>query len=418
MERYNLIVKPSKISGVITAPPSKSFAHRILICAYLSGKKIKVLNAGDSVDVKVTLNALKTLGALIVEDKNEIIISKGELPKNEVIINCNESGSSLRFLMPIVCALGVKATFTGSKRLLERPISELVSSLNENGAKIHGFSVDGKLTAKRYEIDGSVSSQYVSGLLLALSYLDGESEVIIKNGFASKPYVDITLSVLTDFGVNVKEIEGGYKIIGGYNTKKTVYTVEGDWSGSAFILSMGAINGSVKVKGLNPNSTQGDKKILEILSKFGAKVEICDDEIKVSNSKLNGISVDMDDVPDLIQTVSAVACFSNGKTVISGVDRLRLKESDRISAILDSLQSVGVNARYENDCIIIVGKKPTGAKIDGKNDHRTVMSGAVLGVGASGQIEITCGEAISKSYPNFVSDYKELGGSVDVVVKR
>lgn len=418
MERYNLIVSPSKISGEINAPSSKSFAHRILIASFLSKNEVKIKNVGESVDALVTLNALKALNATARQADGEVSIKMGSLPTEEVVIDCNESGSSLRFLIPVVCALGVKATFIGSKRLLERPIGELVNSLNSNGAEIDGYKVNGKLKPGKYYIDGSISSQYVSGLLLALSYLDGDSEIIISGRLVSKPYVDITIGVLKEFGVEVNETETGYKIKGGYTKKVDTLTVEGDWSGSAFILCAGAIAGNVTVKGLNANSYQGDRKILEILKDFGAKVEINGDIISVSKNKLKGITVDMEDVPDLIQIVSVVASYASGKTVIKNVDRLKLKESDRILAIINSLKSVGVSASYLNNSLIIEGKSATGGLIDGGNDHRTVMSSAVLGIMASDEIEITYGEAIKKSYPNFISDYKKIGGKVDVVIKR
>ena len=416
MQKFDLTVSPSKICGAVKAPSSKSFAHRILIASFLSGKEVTVKNAGESVDVEVTITALKALGASVTENDGDIIIKRTLLPK-KVKIDCKESGSSLRFLMPVVCALGVETEFTGAKRLLERPILELSKSLEENGGIVSGHNVKGKLIPGVYVIDGSVSSQYISGLLLALSYLDGESEIVIKNKTVSKPYIDITISVLKDFGVNILKTESGYKVVGGYQNSAKTYTVEGDWSGSAFILSLGAINGSVSVYGLNLNSVQGDRKILEILEKFGASVTKKDDVVTVKSGNLKGIEVEMDDVPDLIQTVSAVASYAKGVTVISGVDRLKLKESDRISAIINSLSNMSISARYEDDKIIICSGEISGGYIDGGNDHRTVMSGAVIAINAKDKVKISCGEAINKSYPDFISDYKKIGGKIDVDIK-
>lgn len=417
-ERFDLKVKPSKICGEVSAPPSKSFAHRILISAYLSGEEITVENVGYSVDATVTLSALKTLGAKVKFVGGTAVIKRGELPKNKVIIDCMESGSSLRFLLPVVCALGVKAEFIGSKRLLERPIKELVDTLNSNGQVVDGLTVNGNLKSGVYKVDGGISSQYVTGLLLALSYLDGESEVVINGELVSQPYVDITLSVLKGFGVFIEKTERGYKIKGGYNTKNKKFVVEGDWSGASFTLSAGAIGGFVKVKGLNLSSVQGDKKILEILRRFGAEITCEENLVTVKSNSLTGINVDMEDVPDLVQIVSVVASYASGTTVIKGVDRLRLKESDRIKAVLDCLVSMGIKAKYQDNSIIIEGGKPKGGIVQGGNDHRTVMSGVVMAGSALSDSVILGGEAITKSYPDFIKDYKSLGGEINVDIKR
>ncbi len=418
MKNYNLAVSPSCIHGSVCAPSSKSFGHRILISAFLSGEEICISNLGSSVDVEVTLNALKSLGARIETIGDKTIIKRENLPTKKVLIDCNESGSSLRFLLPVACALGVNAEFTGAKRLLERPIKELVDTLNIHGAKISDFAVKGKLSSGVYVVDGSISSQYITGLLLALSCIDGESEIVIKGKLVSQPYVDITLSVLTDFGVRYEKTENGYKIKGGYSPSKRDFTVEGDWSGSAFLLSAGAIGSEVTVTGLNLNSVQGDKKILEILKDFGAEVITSENQVTVIGKKLTAIDVDMEDVPDLVQIVSVVASYSNGVTKISGVDRLRLKESDRILAVINSLSKAGVKAEYKDNSIIIYGSSPIGAVIDGGNDHRTVMSAVVMASKASGESLVLGAQAINKSYPNFIKDFEKIGGKLDVSYER
>ena len=412
MQGYNLKVEPSVINGEIKAPSSKSYAHRILLSAFLSGEEVTVHNLGSSVDVEVTLNAIKTLGASVKINGDTAVVKRGELPKEKVIIDCRESGSSLRFLLPIVCALGVSAEFTGSKRLLERPIKELVDTLNAHGGEIENLTVKGKLNRGVYEVDGGISSQYITGLLLALSHIDGESEIVIKGELVSKPYVDITLSVLSDFGVNFEETEFGYKIKGGYKIKNHEFTVEGDWSGSAFLLSLGAIGGKVTVKGLNVNSCQGDKKIVEILKNFGASVKFSDNQVTVSKKPLTAISVDMQDVPDLVQVVSVVSAYASGVTKIYGVDRLRLKESDRVLAVINSLSKVGIKAEYKDNFIIVNGGKPLGGVVDGGNDHRTVMSAVVMASSSDGESLVLGGQAITKSYPNFVKDFEEMGGKI------
>lgn len=411
---YNFTITPSKILGEVTAPPSKSFAHRIMISAFLSGEEVTVKNIGSSVDALVTLQAIKVLGAKVEITGNKAVIKRNTTLNSNVLIDCKESGSSLRFLLPIASALGINAEFTGSKRLLERPIKELTETLNLHGANISGLTVNGKLKSGNYEINGSVSSQYITGLLLALSCLEGKSTLTIKGEFVSKPYVDITVSVLRDFGVNIAETDNGYEIVGGYNLKKHEFIVEGDWSGCAFMLSAGAIGGKVTVKGVNLHSTQGDRQIVEILKSFGAEITYGENSVTVTKNKLNGITVDMENQPDLVQTVSAVASFASGVTVIKNVERLRLKESDRVLAIINTLTQAGIKAKYDNNSIVIYGNKPIGCVFDGGNDHRTVMSQAVIASGAQGQSIILGAQAHHKSYPNFIEDFKSIGGVINV----
>lgn len=410
-------IKPTMLSGEITAPPSKSFAHRILICAYLSGRQVKINNIGCSDDVLATLNALKTMGASVDCDGDSVTLKKGEIPTNKLIIDCGESGSSLRFLMPVACALGINAEFTGKGKLLSRPIDELKSCLVSNGAIISGFSVGGKLKAGKFIIDGSISSQYITGLLLALTAVNGKSEIEIIGKQVSAPYIDITLSVLNDFGASVQKTDKGFIVSGGYDTKITEFTVEGDWSGASFFLSAGAIGKKVKIKGLNLSSVQGDRKILEILQSFGAKVTKEDNAVTVERNKLNGITVEMDSVPDLCQIVAVVSAFAKGKTELKGVSRLKIKESDRITAITDMLKRAGITAEHIGDSIVINGGEPCATCFDGGKDHRTVMASTILASCCNGESKVIGAEYYTKSYPEFVEDYKELGGELNVNIQ-
>lgn len=412
MENFKL--QPSSLFGEIQAPPSKSFAHRTLICAYLSGVEVAVKNIGFSDDVIVTLNALETLGAKITKTSNGVIIKKGQISSDKLIIDCNESGSSLRFLLPVVSAIGVKAEFTGKGKLLQRPIKELVDTLNLHGANIDGYAVNGKLESGKYEIDGGISSQYITGLLLALSTIDGESEIIINGKLVSEPYVNITLSVLNDFGVQFKKTECGYIIKGGYKTKKLEHIVEGDWSSVAFPLVGGAISGKVTVSGLNLNSVQGDREIVNVLKKFNAKVTCSGNSVTVEKSNLIGTTLDMEDIPDLCQIVSVLGAYASGKTEMYGVSRLKIKESDRIKAIIDMLRGCKVDAEYDGEKISVFGKKPISASLSGGKDHRTVMSSAILLTTCGG--EISDANYYGKSYPEFTQDYKKLGGKLNVEI--
>ena len=407
-------ITPSVLSGEVYAPASKSYAHRLIILACLSGKNITVKNVGNSKDVLATAECMKNLGADCQISGGDFTV-KSFKAKAAAKIDCGESGSTLRFLLPVIAALGIRTQITGSEKLLSRPSDELVSVLNAHGAGIENFTVKGKISAGKYEIDGSVSSQYISGLLLAFSALNGESELIIKGKSVSENYVDITVDALMDFGVKVEKTQNGYKVFGGYKPK-SFYAVEGDYSGAAFMLAAGAIGKKVSVSGLNEQSKQGDKKIIEILKKFGAKVDIKENVITVSKDRLKGIEVDCENIPDLAQIISVVAAFSEGKTVLKGISRLKYKESDRIAAITDMLAAAEIKCNCDGETLFITGGKPKGGVFDSNNDHRTAMSCAMLAAGADGNSVINCAEAVGKSYPEFFKDYNKIGGKTDVVI--
>lgn len=412
----NVHIKPSKIQGEIVAPPSKSYAHRILIAAYLSGERVNVSNVGNSDDVLATINALRSLGAQISENDGVITVERKTIPA-QATVDCNESGSTLRFLLPVASALNVHATFTAQGRLLTRPIKELVEALNCNGADIDGFTVKGKLQSGEFRIPANISSQYISGLLFALPLLHGDSTIVFVEEPVSKGYLDITLDVLQQFGIQIEQTSYGYYVKGDqqYKAAKDI-TVEGDYSGAAFMLSLGALCGNVKVKGLNAISLQGDAYILKVLDLFGGKVSVRDNCVTVEKDKLNAISLDCENIPDLVQIISVVASFATGVTVLRNVTRLRLKESDRVQAIVDQLHAVGIRCDYDNGCLFIHGGTPTGAILSGGNDHRTVMSATVLGLGAKGESTVVGIEPVNKSYTEFYNDILRLGGQINVNV--
>ena len=412
----NVKIKPSKIFGEIVAPPSKSYAHRILIAAYLSGEKVCVHNAGNSNDVLATASALTSLGAQVDIHEGTITIERKTMP-NSATVDCCESGSTLRFLLPVASALNVNATFTGQGRLLSRPIQELVDTLNSNGANIDGFTVKGKLRSGEFKISANVSSQYITGLLFALPLLSGDSTIVFEGEPVSVGYIDITLDVLRQFGIQIQQTNYGYFVKGNQQYKATKdITVEGDYSGSAFMLALGAIGGNVHVKGLNAHSLQGDAEILNIIKKFGATVNVSNDCVSVKKNKLNAISIDCENVPDLVQIVSVVASYAKGVTALKNVARLRLKESDRVQAIVDQLSLAGIRCDYDNGSLFIHGATPSGATFSGGNDHRTVMSATVLALAAKGESTVVGCDAVNKSYTEFFKDITKLGGQIHVDV--
>ena len=394
-------IKNSILNGNVTIPPSKSAAHRALICSYLAG--------GGSVSPIIDSNDMRATVGVIDALKN-----------NEDVMNCIESGSTLRFMIPVVASLGRRATFIGEGRLPERPIGEYLDILPKHNVKVdsNGYlpmTIDGQLRNGSYEVNGDVSSQYITGLLLALANVEGDSAVILKTPLQSKPYVDMTVKVMADFGVNITETDFGYLIHGGQEFKKQDYIVEGDWSQSAFFLVAGAIGGDVKVSGLDMNSTQGDKAIADVLKSFGADVEVGKDYVISRKSKLTGTTVDATDIPDLVPIIAVLGAFSNGKATIKGAERLRFKESDRIESVVNNLRLMGVDVTETKDGMIINGSEPHGADLKGYNDHRIVMAFSVAGLFCDGDVRIDDAQSINKSYPTFFDDYNMLGGKANVL---
>ncbi len=394
----------SILNGDISIPPSKSAAHRALICSFLSGGG-NVEGIIDSADMKATTGALDAL-----HNGNEVI-------------DCIESGSTLRFLIPVAAALGKSVTFVGSGRLPERPIGEYITLLEAHGVKCEsdGFlplKISGKLRGGRFELRGDISSQYVTGLLLALPLLKENSEIVLTSPLQSKPYVDMTIKVLKDYGVEVEESENGYLIKGNQKYKVRDYIVEGDWSQAAFFLAAGAIGGDITVLRLDINSTQGDKEIVSILKRFGADVEVNNNSVSARKSELHAAEIDAKDIPDMVPALSVVAANASGKTVIKNIQRLRLKESDRVQSIVSNLKRAGVKAQATENEIIIEGSKIKGAELCGFNDHRIVMAMSILALFAQGKTTITDAQSINKSYPGFFEDYNLLGGRANVIDNR
>lgn len=408
----DILLTPSTIGGKVIAPPSKSYSHRYIISTFLSGGGF-VEGASPSKDVLATLNALSTLGLKYSFNEKGVEISVGDSKGNN-IVDCDESGSTLRFLLPIFSALKKPFQFTGAKSLLSRPMDNLVKTLNENGAEIENLKINGKLSSGVYEIEGNVSSQFITGLIMALPLLSGDSKIVIKGKTVSKGYIDITLEVIKEFGIKIKRTRYGYYVYGSQTYKKPeVVKVQGDYSNGAFLLSLGALGNGVQVLNLSKKTSQGDKKIVSVLRKFGAKIKRVENGYFIKKGKLKGTKINAQDIPDIVQIISVVASFSKGITVIKNVERLKIKESDRISGIVNNLSKAGVKVEYKNGSLIIEGTTPTGGVFTGDNDHRTVMSSMVLGSFAKGESKILGVEAINKSYPNFILDYKRLGGKID-----
>lgn len=393
-------ISSAKLQGSVVLPPSKSVAHRALICSYLAG--------GGTVQPIIDSNDMKATTGIINSLKN-----------NETVLNSIESGSTLRFMIPVAAALGKEVTFTGEGSLLSRTIGEYQELLPKHGVNIdcNGFlpaKLSGKLKNGNYEVNGNVSSQYITGLLMALASLEGDSAVVLKTPLQSKPYVDMTVKVLDDYGVKIKETDFGYLIKGGQSFKKMDYVVEGDWSHSAFFLAAGAIGGDITVFGLDMNSTQGDKVIIDVLKAFGAEIEITKNGITAKKSSLHGTEVDAENIPDLVPMIAVAAAFATGKTIIKNAERLRFKESNRIESVVTNLKLMGADVTETEDGMIINGGVPLhSANLFGYNDHRIVMAFSVAAANIDGETVIDDMESINKSYPSFFEDYKKIGGKCE-----
>lgn len=394
-------IQNSILSGELTLPPSKSAAHRALVCSFLAG--------GGKVEPIIDSNDMKAMEQAVSALRN-----------NEKVVDCIESGNTLRFMIPVAAALGKNVTFTGSGRLPERPIGDYLRLLPEHGVKCVSegslpLTISGQLTCGRYEIAGNISSQYITGLLLALPLLDGDSEIVLTTKLESKPYVDMTIGVMRDFGVFVEETEHGYFVKGNQKYIRRDYHVESDWSQAAFFLAAGAVCGDVLLKGLDMNSAQGDKEIVNVLKHFGADIEINEKGIRSRKSILKGTEFDVTNIPDTVPAIAVTAAFSQGRTVIRGAERLRFKESDRIESVVSNLKRLGVEAEETADGMVITGSPVKGADLLGYNDHRIVMAFSIAALCAEGDTSITQAESINKTYPSFFEDYNRLGGKADVI---
>lgn len=405
----NYKVKAGNRTGKVAIPASKSYAHRQLICAALSKTPTTIKCEGFSKDIVATAECLRALGADIVMQDDIIKVNPiTNINKESIILPCNESGSTLRFLLPVVAALGVTATFEMAGGLAKRPVDELTNVMKEHGVTIekgiNTISVNGKMNPGEYIIPGNVSSQYISGLLFALPLLEGDSTLLISGTIESQGYIKITEDSLVKAGIVINKTESGYLISGNqtYSTKANTY-VEQDWSGAAFFLCMGAMSPKgITVNEMPLESNQGDKEIMDVLKKFGANIDIKGNSITVRKGELKGISVDASKIPDLVPTIAALAALSDGTTNIYNAHRLRIKESDRLKTTTMMLQKLGAKVDEMEDGLVIEGKDQLfGGTIDACNDHRIAMAAAVAACGCKEEVIVLGSECIDKSFPGF-----------------
>ncbi len=404
---------PSALCGEVNIPPSKSAAHRALICAALSGGTSRITPYCTSKDIKATVSCLRALGMNIAEDENGYTLLSGNITKGETL-NFNESGSTARFLLPIAAALGADITGIGEGRLPNRPMDTLTKLFREHGVEVSSdnlpLTLKGKMTGGDFYLPGNISSQYISGLLLAAPLINEEVNIIPTTALESVGYIDMTVSAMKKYGVNVEETEKGWRVLKNSNYTAQSTRIEGDWSQAAFFMSAAAIGGDIKISGLDFASLQGDMAALDVFAAFGANISITDNVLHIKRGELRGIEVNAKDIPDMVPAIAVTAAFALGKTVIHSAERLRIKESDRIKTTISILNAMGIETIEREDGMIIYGGKPKGAAINGANDHRIVMAAAVGAAFAEGESLITGYEAINKSYPEFFEDFKKIGG--------
>lgn len=412
------LLLPGERSGEVRIPASKSQAHRLLICAALSKEETRIRCDGLSRDILATVACLRAMGAEIREEGDALCVHPiGDIPATEVQLSCGESGSTLRFLLPVAGALGIRGSFLREGRLPERPLAPLDRELTAHGMELReegsALHVQGQLLPGAYLLPGNVSSQYISGLLLALPLLEGASRLTVEGSIESAAYIQMTENALKLSGVFYTKEDNNYCIAGGQRPAlRGEIMVEGDWSNAAFFLCMGALSEKgVLVRGLDSASPQGDRAVLELLSRFGAELQIGEDGILVRKGALRGIEIDAAPIPDLIPVLSVLAAGAQGDTVIHNAGRLRLKESDRLKTTAELLHSLGGSVEELADGLVIHGVGSlVGGEADSFGDHRIAMSAAVAACLCREPVELSGAECVAKSYPRFWEDWDRLEG--------
>lgn len=417
-------VYPSKVSGEVIIPPSKSMAHRAIIAACLAQGKSIIKNIAYSDDIKTTLEGMKSLGATIktYEDSVEIEGIKDFKQLQTTEIFCNESGSTLRFFIPVFSLCDTTLRFTGRNRLLKRPQHIYEEIFNKQQISYthcdEYIEIGGCLKADHYELRGDVSSQFISGLLFALPLLEKDSTIHIKEPFESRSYVDLTLEMLSYFGVDVHYSDTNTLYIkGNQEYKAHDYTIEGDYSQLGFFAVLASINNDLKCLGLRHDSNQGDKAILNILKDMNATIEEIPNGYLIRKSDLQACDINLEDCPDLGPILNVAMMYAKGETRIYNAQRLRYKESDRIAAMEEELNKCGVLMHTREGEIFITGKKSyaTDEELCGHKDHRIVMSLCVAATLFNKPVIINETEAINKSYPSFFEDLKKINVKVEVL---
>lgn len=435
----DMTVFPHELGGTVEAIASKSVAHRALILAALCPSPSDIVCNATSKDIDATARVLTALGAKVMRTEAGFHVEplQGTSATDNIrqgrknaVLDCGESGSTLRFMLPVVAALGSGASFTGQGRLAERPLSPLYELLAAGGCTLSPqgtfpLTLSGKLKERSFRIPGDVSSQFVSGLLLASPLMAGPVRILVEEPVESRPYINLTIDTMQRFGIDVMSAPETAEdetrclaiMASPASTPPTspgTFVVEGDWSNAAFWLCAGALSEHpVSITGMDLASVQGDRNILGALALFGARISRKDSRVTIVHDRLDAISIDVHDIPDLVPALAAVACYAKGTTHLTNAGRLRLKESDRLKTCAAALNAMGAQVTIEDDSLAIEGTGSlSGGTVDAANDHRIAMAAAIAATKTDGPTKIVGAECVQKSYPAFFEDLSSLGGVV------
>lgn len=424
----DILISPSIISGSIQAPPSKSYTHRAILLAALAKGQSEIRNYLHAKDTDVTVACCKRLGIAIHKKASDILTIYGSdgfrkvtQSKKLISLNCVDCGTTARLIISIASITPYRVKIVGSTRLQSRPMSELIAALRFLGISITELDKPGalpllvsggNLQGGRVEIDARKSSQFVSSLLLVAPFAK-ENLIIKTTAPSSRPYIDVTIDMMSSFGIKTDEENGNYKVKRG-SYKATDYTIEGDFSSASYFFAAAAITGnSIEVQGLNAKSTQGDSYMVDILEMMGCTAEKSGGGIKISGKAKKPIDIDLGNFPDIVPTVAVVAAATFGVSTIRNISHLRHKESDRIHSVSEGLKRMGVSVKTKKDSLTIMGRKQLeAATVDTYNDHRIAMSFAIAALAADGQTKIRNAEVVEKSYPSFWQDFKKIGAKI------
>jgi len=416
----NVTISKSEISGIVQAPPSKSYTIRGLMCAALARGKSEIINPLGSDDTDSAIRVLRQTGVKITEQENRLIVHGGHFKQPVADLYCGESAATLRFMAAICSLINGKSILTVGPSLARRPVKPLIDALNHLGVNCYAHGEcppvvveGGTIKSGITELPGNISSQFVSALLLIAPRVKDGITVKITTPLESKAYVMMTMDTMQWFGITVAFSEelDEFEVLR-QNYKPVKYRVEGDWSSASYLLAMGAVAGDMEVQNLTMESLQSDRVIVKFLQDMGASVNITDTSISVSKAVLTAIKADLTESIDLLPTMAVLASLANGTSEFTGIERARLKESNRVMAIAEGLERMGIEIKVEENRMTITGSKPTGATIESKNDHRIAMAFSLIGL-VTGNTTINNAECVSKTYPEFWDILKTIGGEVN-----
>jgi 3-phosphoshikimate 1-carboxyvinyltransferase len=422
-------ITPSAVTGTVVAPPSKSYSHRAIIVAALADGETRITHPLLSDDTLLTIDACRSLGAVIEQDGDILKVTgtggRINAAHNTGVILAGNSGSTVRMAAAVAALSYTRVVLDGDARLRQRPVGDLLSALESLGARARSLNGNGcppievqggRLTGGEVTISGQASSQHITALLMIAPYVNNGLRIKVVNGLRSRPYIDITIDVMRAFGVDAtNDNYRQFSVKDGQIYQGRDYGIEGDYSSTAYLLAAGAIGGQpVTVTNLNTDSVQGDKLFLNILERMGCSVEYGKEQVLTSRgSELTGISLDMGDCPDVVQTVAIIAAYAQGKTEITNIGHLRFKETDRLGNTALELRKMGIKTDITDDTIVIYGGKPKGAELEAHNDHRMATSLAIAALFADGDSIINGAETVAKSYPGFFRDLTSLGAKIE-----